>query len=242
MTSPTPASPASPTPELSLPAELLLLVLDDEQGKPLVDGMKRRAGVAGAAVLQLVIDGALQLGPGEPRHAQLVAGPAPAPASAALGEARERALDHTPKQAVARIGGGSDFRGRADTIQESVLAELAELGVIERVRHTRLGIFGSTRWMLRRPEVESAVRNRIAAVLDGGQPDPRTGALVGLANAVGVLPKVFPDRDRAAMRRRAEQVEELGWGGEAVSEAIRQVQAAVLTAVLASSVTVRGSG
>lgn len=228
------------SPAWSLPAELLLLILDDE-GKLLVDSTKRKAAVAGAAVLQLVLDGVLDLGPGEPRRAHLVAQPGAAePRSAVLVQARDRAVDHKPKDAVARIGGGSDWKGRADDIQESVLEELADAGVVEPVEHTHLGVFRSTRWIMRRPEVESEVTARIAAALDGDQPDAHTAALIGLANAIDVLPKVFPDRDKRTMRARAKEIGQLAWGGEAVSQAVQEVQVAVTTAVIAASTVATG--
>ena len=139
-----------------LPAELLLLLLDDE-GKPRVDSTARKAAVAGAAVLQLVLDGALVLAPGEPKRARLVANPGVPAQSAALAQARDRAVNRKPKDAVARIGGAPDFKGRANDIQESVLQELTAAGVVEPVEHTHLGVFRSTRWIVRRPQVASDI-------------------------------------------------------------------------------------
>ena len=140
-----------------------------------------------------------------------------------------------PKDAVARIGGASDWRGRAKDIQESVIQELAAAGVVEPVTATHLGVFKSTGWLVRRPEVESDITTRIAAVLDGGQPDAPTAALISIVTAIDLLPKIFPQRDKKTMRRRAKQIGELGWGGEAVAQAIKEVQAAVAASVIAST-------
>jgi hypothetical protein len=215
-------------------------MLDDE-GRLRVDATKRKAAVAGAAVLQLVLDGVLELEPGEPSRARLVArAGVAAPQSAVLEQARDRAVGQTPKDAVARIGGASDWKGRANDIQECVLEELAAAGVLERFQHRQLRVFTSTSWPVRRPEVRSDIQARIAAVLDGAQPDPLTAGLVGILNAIGLLPKLFPQRDKKMMRRLAEQIGELGWGGEAVSEAIRQVQAAVIAAVVVSTSVATG--
>ncbi|WP_404387403.1 GPP34 family phosphoprotein [Humibacillus xanthopallidus] len=220
---------------LSLPAELLLLVLDDD-GNLRVDSTKRKAAVAGAAVLQLVLDGVLDLEPGEPGRARLVARPGAATLqSAVLEQAKERAVGHTPKDAVARIGGASDWKGRAKDIQESVLDELAAAGVLDRFQHRHLGLFTSTSWPLRRPEVRSDIQARIDTALDGGPPDAQAAALVGILNAIDLLPKLFPRRDKKAMRRVAEQIGELGWAGEAVAQAISQVQAAVIASVVVST-------
>ena len=97
-------------------------------------------------------------------------------------------------------------------------------------------MFKSTGWLVRRPEVKSDITTRIAAVLDGGQPDAPTAALISIVNAIDLLPKIFPQRDKKTMRRRAKQIGELaGWGGEAVAQAIKEVQAAVAASVIAST-------
>ena len=54
---------------------------------------------------------------------------------------------------------------------------------------------------------------RIAAVLDGGQPDAPTAALISIVNAIDLLPKIFPQRDKKTMRRRAKQIGELAGAG-----------------------------
>ena len=217
-----------------LPAELLLLILDDE-GKLRVDSTKRKAAVAGAAVLQLVLDGVLELEPGEPSRARLVARPGLRAATCGARAGTGPGRGPNPKDAVARIGGASDWKGRANDIQESVLEELAAAGVLERVEHAHLGVFTSTRWLVRRPEVSSDIQARIAAVLDGGQPDARTAALIGILNAIDLLPRLFPQRDKKTMRHLAGQIGELGWGAEAVAQAIRQVQAAVIASIVVST-------
>src|SRR3954447_23015579 len=101
--------------QLPLQSELLLLLLDEE-GRVRVDTTKRRAAVAGAAVLQLIFDGVLDLGPGDRQHARLVAVPGAEPRSATLGQVRDRAVGRTLKAAIARTGGASDWKGRADQI------------------------------------------------------------------------------------------------------------------------------
>lgn len=229
------------TPTLPLTAELLLLMLDDEDGRLMVDATKRKAGVAGAAVLQLVLDGVLQLEPGDPRRARLVAVPGRTPASPHLAEAVERAAGERPKNAVARIGGLQDWRNRAEDIQEATLEELLGTGVVELAQGHTLGLFPKKRWVLRRPEVEREITGRIATVLDGADPDARTAALVSLAGAVDVLRKVFPDRDRKAVRNRVKEIQSMSWAGEAVTAAVNEVLAAVLVAVVASSSVATGS-
>lgn len=222
-----------------LTAELLLLLLD-EQGRLRLDSTKRTAAVAGATVVELVLDGALDLADGGTKRARLVADTAVTPRTAMLAQARERAANHTPKDAVARIGGASDWKGRADDLQESVLRELADAGVVEPVAHTRFGVLRSTRWVVRRPDVISGITQRVAAALDSGEPDVSTAALISILDAIDVLPRIFPERDRKALRRQARQIDELQWGGRSVAQAIREVRAVIATSVIAASVAATG--
>ena len=225
------------TATLPLTAELVLLILDDNTGKPLVDSVRRKAAVAGGAVLELVLDGILELTAGEPRQARLVAAPGAAePRSLVLAQANDRVVGHKPKEAVARLGGASDWKHRADDILEAVLQELAALGIVEPVERTTLGVLRSTRWVMRRSEVEAEIKTRIALVLDGRKPDARTAALVALANAIDLLPKLYPGREKKAIRRRATEIAELSWGGQAVSQVVQEVQGAVVAAIVASTV------
>lgn len=127
----------------------------------------------------------------------MVANPGVAPPqSQVLAQALDRAVGRKPKDAVARIGGASDWRGRAKDIQESVIQELDAAGVVEPVTATHLGVFKSAGWLVRRPEVESDITTRIAAVLDGGQPDAPRAALISIVTAIDLLPRSFPNATR----------------------------------------------
>ena len=87
----------------------------------------------------------LVLAPGEPRCARLVANPDVAPPqSQVLVRVLDRAVSRKPKDAVARIGGASDWKGGAKDIQASVLQELTAAGVVEPVTHIHLGVFKSS--------------------------------------------------------------------------------------------------
>jgi Golgi phosphoprotein 3 (GPP34) len=222
----------------SLTAELLLVALDDATGKPLVDGTRLKAAVAGAAVVDLTLTGGLRLtGKGDPeagpgrlvRTTQVVADPR-------LDEVARVVHGRKPKDAVGKVGGASAWRDRAGDIKDAVLADLVDEGVLRHQPGKVLGLFPTHAWPLARPEVEQEVRTRVrAAVVQGVQPDARTAALVALLHAVDLLPRLFPDQPRREVRARAAVVSEGDWGGEAVRRAVQDVQTAVTAAVVAST-------
>lgn len=226
----------------SLTAELLLLAHDDDTGKPLIDAQKRRVVTAGAAITELALAGALDLEDARPaRRAKLRAVPGVAPPPPALEEALERADGYKPKDAIARIGGVQDFRLRADAIRDAVMGELATEGVVEAVEPRALRLIGP-RWPLRRPDVELALKERIVAVLDGADPGPRTASLIAIAHGGGLLPKILPGRDRKADAKRAVEIAETEWHGEAVTKAIAEINTVMMSAIIVPVVVTGGGG
>lgn len=220
------------TNQLPLHAEYLLLAHDDDSGRPLVDGLHLRAGLAGAAITELALQGALRL-EGEGRSARLHAtGQTVAPE---LAEVLARADGQSPKNAVARVGGGQSWRDRAGELQAATLSSLERSGVGLRDEETVLGVFHRKVWREKDPAVEHEIVERVrSAVHSSGDPDTRTAALVSLLNAVGLLRKVLPEEDKRSLEARAKQISEGDWGGTAVRKAIEEIQAAVFVSAIAA--------
>ncbi|WP_033424770.1 GOLPH3/VPS74 family protein [Actinomadura flavalba] len=229
---------------LTLAEEFLLLVLKDETGKPMVDGQKTAAGLAGAAVVELTMDGALRLsGEGEPgvkKGRLIVTGGTPR--DRRLASLLEVVDGRKPKDAVSKVSGVSAWRNRSKDLKEALLQDLAEQGLLVEEKGKALGLFPTTAWKQGDPGVEQEIVQRVrAAVVDGAEPDPRTAALIALLFAVDVLKKLYPDADRKALKRRAKEISEAEWGGEAVRKAVQEVQAATMTAVVAVTTTTSSS-
>lgn len=231
--------------EVTLAEELLLVVLRDDTGKPMIDGRRLSAALAGAALVELTLEGALRVTedgdpdyragrlvatgvrPGDPRPAELV----------------QQAHDTKPKNAVSRLSGVSSWRNRAGDLREALLEDLAERGVLIRERHKVLGLFPSTAWKPGDPSAERRIVHRLrGVVVDGREPDERTAALVSLLHAVDVLPRLFPDVSRKAVRERGKQISESDWCGKAVRQAVQDVQAApIVTIAAATAASTAGS-
>lgn len=229
-----------------LTVEFLLLALGDDSGKPLVDSTKLRAGVAGAAIVDLTLDGALRLTErGDPgfkpgrlvRTGRLVT-------DARLAEVAEQSHDRKPKDAIGRIGGLNAWKDRAVGLKDAVLEELVSEGVLRHEHRKVLGLFPTNAWPLARPEVEREILDRVqATVVTGAEPDVRTSALVALLYSVDLLPKLFPDQPKRAVQARGKAVANAEWGADAVRKAIQDVQTAVTAAIVATTVAASsGSG
>jgi hypothetical protein len=227
-------------------AEFLLLAHGGADGKALIDSTRLKAAVAGAAIVDLTLDGSLRLTePGDPefkpgrlvRTTRHVSDPL-------LAEVADIVHDRKPKDAVGRIGGASAWKNRAGTLKDAVLTDLAAQGVLVREDGKVMGLFPTTHWPLADPAVQHEVLDRVrATVVDGADPDERTGALVALLYSVDLLPKLFPDQRKRDIQARGRAVANGDWGAEAVRKAIQDVQTAITAAIVATSVAAAsGSG
>lgn len=219
--------------------DLLLLLLDDESGTPLVDGTKLPRVLAGAVLLELALDGYVT--------------PAEAGEDVKKGRLAVR-LDGTPDDPIlARTLDVIRDAGRPmkpETVIEKLDAEL-RIAVFERVigrgwvregRRKVLGIFPTKTWPPVDESHERAVRDQLSGVLiEGLDPGPRTAALVSLLSAVDAAAKAFPDADRKAIRKRAKDIADGEWAGSAVRKAVDAINTAVMVAVIVPAAMIGSS-
>ncbi|MFN8080089.1 MAG: GPP34 family phosphoprotein [Kineosporiaceae bacterium] len=220
---------------LSLPEEVLLLLLHDVRGKPLVDGNGLNAALAGAALVELTLDGALRLsGPDEPeaKPGRLVATGRP-PRDPRLVAIIERMNGKKPKDAIGSAISAGWHPAPTAGLRQSLLQDLMQKSRLTEEKGTILGFIPTTSWPQgQRRDVENALVARVREVVVAEQqPDARTAALVSLLSAVDALPKIFPDENKKALRHRGKQVSESDLAGTAVHEALQAIQAAMTVAM-----------
>jgi hypothetical protein len=221
-----------------LAEDLLLLLLDDASGKPVVDGTRMSRVLAGAVLLELALgDVVTPAEPGEDvKKGRLVVRDGARPQDSLLTRAVDligTAKPMKPETAIEKL---------AKNLRDDVSKRIVDAGWVREERGKVLGIFPTTRW----PEVdgshERALRSELsAALLDGVGPTPRTAALVSLLSAVDAAPKLFPDADRRAVKKRAKEIAEGDWAGKAVRKSVEAVNAAIIVAATVP-VIVAGSG
>ncbi|WP_285100809.1 GPP34 family phosphoprotein [Promicromonospora sp. MEB111] len=220
--------------DLSLAEEYLLLALDDTSGRPLLSAQHLQFALAGAAVAELTLRGALDVSDGVDGGQQdrfRVTGRA-TPSDPLQREILTLLDGRRPKDAIRKIGQGSFAR----TCQESLQQGLAARGVLREEQVKVLGLFPSTTWKSHDPAPETAVRERVLSALTGtADVDEATAALVSLLHATDLTRRIFPDEDRRALKQRAQEIAGSEWAGAAVKRAIDEVNAVMITVMVAAT-------
>lgn len=213
--------------------DLLLLLLDDETGKIGVSATEPDKALAGAVLIDLAgreLVGLTDKG----RLAVLARQVPPEPAlHHGLAVVKDRE-GQKPQSVLGPIAKG---------LRDQLAGDLVEAGILRQEEHKVLGLFRTTRLPATDSSYEDELRTRLTAVLAGtAAPDERTGPLIALLNAVGVLHRVVPVDDKRAAKRRAKEIAEGEWAAAAVRKAVQEVQSAIMVAVIASTaVTTAGS-
>lgn len=214
---------------LPLHAELLLLAHDPATGRRLVDAQRLKAGLAGAALLELNLQEALRL-EGTGRAARLRA--TGADVHPDLLEVVRRADGHAPKKAVARIGGAETFVDRGGQLRDATWRSLEAAGLVRSEEGRTLGLFPTHRRVQTTSARSTSLDALRRALAPTAQPDLRTAGLVAVAHATGLLGRLVPELGRKQLAARVAELAEGGWSGDAVAKAISDVQVAVVAAVM----------
>ncbi|NGM19696.1 GPP34 family phosphoprotein [Roseomonas stagni] len=209
---------------LTMPEEILLLLLDDQTGKPV--GLPGPAGdlaVVGAILMELALAGridtdldGLSVVSAQPTGDPVLDGvlarlAAPGPARTSRGWIQEFAK-----------GGG--------LLRTQLLERLVQGGVLRRVENRFLWVFPERRY----PKVEGRadveeVRARLRHVLlDDSIPDPRDALLIGLARATALVPLLLSAEEAAKAAPRVERIAALEELSRSLGAATRDIYAALM--------------
>ncbi|WP_433781108.1 GOLPH3/VPS74 family protein [Actinomycetospora sp. CA-101289] len=206
--------------------DLALLLHDPATGAPLADSTSLPRALAGAVVLQLVLDGRAHLAPGRWRTHLVIDDRSPSGdhvLDLALGRLSD---DTTPKSAIEKLH---------SRVRDPLMAGLVHDGAVRLEERRWLGFPLTPRWSAADPTRRDAVLARLAAVLvQGAAPTPEDASLVALVRAVKAEHKLL-DAPRRALRARSKEIAEGEWAGEAVRKAIADVQAAIAATAAAGA-------
>jgi len=220
--------------------DLLLLLYDDESGKPITGAPGLDYALAGAVLIELTMLGKLDIaGEGEEvKRGRLKVLDAAPTGDAILDERLAYVADKPGKRPKDQIGRLSK------KLRDQLLARLAERGVLTADEGKVLGIFPVTRWTAKDARHEAEVRSALESVLKvGTSPDERTGALIALLSALNVVPKIVTDAvDKKALKQRAKEIAESDWAADAVKKAVAEMQAAVTAAIVVSATAASTGG
>ena len=209
--------------------DLLLLLLDDDSGKPSADSTKLPRVLAGALVVELALGGSLRItGPGEQvkKDHVVVAGEPPA-------DPLLRRVFDLVATASRPIKPQKVIEKSQKNLAKELAARLVAQGFVTENRDKVWGLFPATTWPARDTSREKVLRDALrSALVDGTTPTPHSAALISLISAVDLTHKVIVDADKKVLKTRAKQIAEGEWAGAAVRKAVSDVNAAVTAAIM----------
>jgi hypothetical protein len=205
--------------------DLLLLLLDDQSGKPNTSHLDLALG--GAVLVDLALGGLVEvashgslLGSAKLRRA-----PGAMVGDRILAGALGAVAENKPAQRlVVKVG-----KGLLEPLAERQLRR----GVLDRREEKVLGLVTRTRWPSRDPSRKEAIRRALVVILvQGGRPDARSAALIGLLLAVNRLHRTVshPDASARRVKRRAKEVAEESWASPTIKDAVAVATAATAAA------------
>lgn len=220
---------------MRLADELLLLAYNDE-GDAQISASSLNLGLAGSVLLDLALAGKFDVD-GDGKIIVTDATPTGDPVlDESLSTVANDKKPRTPRDWVGKLPG--------DKLRNRLLDDLVGAGVLTRERDKVLWVFPRTRFPSAvgvEPPQETDARQRLNAALDGPDPvPPRTSALAGLVQAVGLSGKVFDGRKGRDVKRRIKEMTEAsvasGQWASGVRKAIEEVEAGVMAAIIATTV------
>ena len=118
--------------------------------------------------------------------------------------------------------------GRADEIREKALSRLVHSGILEVQEDRFLWVFRSRRYPVVDGKAEREVKLRIMEVLFSDEiPDPRDVVIICLVDACALFRQLLSKRELDQAAKRIEQVTRLDLIGQAMSQAIRDIQLSI---------------
>ncbi len=199
--------------------EILLLLLRDDDGK-LVHVPERTLDrvIAGAVLMDLAMENRIDT---DLDNLMLID-------STPIGDGL---LDPTLAQITEQQGEG-DARywlelvaSRAQAIREEAFARLVDAGILERKDDRHLWVFRSRRYPMIDGKAEREVKLRIMGVLFSDEiPSPRDIVIIALADACGIFGELLSKTELEQAAPRIEQVRKLDLIGQAMTQAIRDIE------------------
>ena len=214
---------------MMLPEDLMLLFINEQNGKLRSDSTSVENALAGAVLIELVNSGRVAFEPNG-KKLQVVD---PTPLKDPLLQESVARIDRPmkPQKAVERL------RKR---LRDNVIAQLKDHAVVRVEPRKVLGIFPAKSYVITNEKLAGEVRKAVGEVALGYQgADARTGALVTLLYAVKSVHKVV-EGDKRDLNKRAKEIAAGNWAGDAVRRAVEAIQAGVTAAAAAAAAASSG--
>ncbi|MBP0445644.1 GPP34 family phosphoprotein [Roseomonas sp. SSH11] len=211
---------------LTMPEELILLMLDDRSGRlNEMAGPASGYAIAGAILAELALHNRIDTDPqrlyvtdpsptGDPLLdrvlARIAADPGPGP--------DEGDFPHGSRWWIETLGRESD------SFREQIFARLVQRGILREEMGRFLWIFPERRYPVISDKEEREVKARLTGVIfDDDIPEPRDSLLIGLCRAAGLLPLILAEETLEAAEPRIAQVANLEELSRSLGNAVRDI-------------------
>ena len=211
---------------LSFSEEVMLLMLEDENGRfAHVPELSMRCVLSGAVMMELALQDRIDTD----TEKLVVVDPTPT---------GDDLLDPTLKHIVeseethdARYW--VEFIAReADAIRTASLDRLIEKGILRREDDRFLWVFRSRRYPMIDGKLEREAKLRIVGILFSEEiPGPRDIVMISLVDACGLFKHILSEREHKRARDRIRQVRKMDLIGQAVTNAVREIEASLALAM-----------
>ncbi len=203
---------------LTLPEELLLLMLDDSSGRLIESAMPASDyALAGGLLAELALAGRIDSDP----QRLYVTNPSPtgdAMLDAALAKLRDGTAPMTTRGWIELLAED------ADTLRETLFARLVKAGVLRQVDSRFLWVFADRRYPPVSGREEREVKARLLGVLFNDDiPEPRDSLLIGLARAANLFSLILAEEELARAQPRINQVANLEEINRSLSVAVQEI-------------------
>ncbi len=208
---------------LRLVEEIILLLLRDQDGRFVrVPNWSLDYAIAGGVLMDLAMENRIDTD----LENLILIDPTPVGDSLldpALAEIEEGG-EHDTRFWVERIA------ERSEAIHEEALSRLVSRGILERQDDRFLWVFRSRRYPAIDGKAEREVKLRIMGVLFSDEiPDPRDVMIICLVDACGIFNELLSRGELRNASARIEQVRKLDLIGQAMTQAIREIEVSVAT-------------
>lgn len=207
---------------LTMPEEILLLMLDDQSGR-----LQERAApsgdyaIAGAILAELALAGRVDTDPGR----LYVVDPKPtgdALQDRVLAQLAASKETHDSRHWIETLGAD------ADAYRDVLFDRLVKKGILKRVEGRFLWVFPERRYPVIDDKEEREVKARILGVLFKDEiPEPRDSLLIGLCRAAGLFSLILTGQELDRVTPRIDAVADLEELNRSLADAIREIYAQI---------------
>ncbi|WP_420386937.1 GOLPH3/VPS74 family protein [Roseivirga sp.] len=214
--------------KLNLLEEYLLLALDDEKGKFVIDSTRLHYGVAGAILLEFAVRGKIEID-GE----NVILKDNSYEPEIALNKIIDSIRElKTPslKKCIQLL------TKKSDEIKNDTLQHLINKGILRKEEHKILWIIPTEQYPTSDLTPENKVRKRLDDVISDHTPiDPHDLMLLSLIDATDLTKEAFRDQeDYKAVRKKIKEVTKDIKVSQVINKSIREIQAAIMIAITTS--------